>query len=98
MFSWTIMNSGIEATSKLAPSAIERADDGGIGVGLDGKVRLHARQVAFELAVVFPERVVIDHEQRRAVLFRQFLQPSLRDHGRKEEWVRSKAHSAAFSL
>ena len=63
-------NSGIEATSKLAPGLVEGLDDGRVGVGLDGVVGLHAGQVLLELGVVAAQFVVVHHEQRRAVFLR----------------------------
>ena len=68
MFSWTMLNSGIEATSKLAPARNSVLTMAGIGVGLDRVVGLHARQVLAEHGVVAPDLAVIDHEERRAVL------------------------------
>ena len=68
MFSYTSMNSASEATSKLAPDLVERADDGRRGVGLDGVVGLDPGQVLVEGLVVGANDVVIDHHHRRALL------------------------------
>ena len=72
----------VEASALL----VERAHDGGIGVRLDRVIDLHAGQVTPELAVVFPQRGVVDHEERRAVLLRQFLQSGRRDHSISFGW------------
>ena len=54
---------------EAGPRLVERPHDGRIGIGLHGVVGLHARQVLLELGVVRARiSVVIDHEQRRAVL------------------------------
>jgi hypothetical protein len=53
---------------------VERLDDGGVGVGLDGVIGLDARQVLLELEVVGPQDLVVHHKQRRAVLLGQPLQ------------------------
>ena len=62
------MNSLYEATSKLEPSCKQRLNDLLLGVGLDRVVALNARQVLFERPVVLPQDLVVDDEQRRAVL------------------------------
>ena len=61
---------------KAGPDVVKRLDDGGVGVGLDGIVRLDARQVLLELEVVGAQDIVVDHEERRAVLPGQLLQES----------------------
>ena len=63
----------------------ERLHDLGQRVGLHGEVGLHAGQVALEGAVVLPELVVVDDEERRAVFLGELLELGLRDHvGEKE--------------
>ena len=80
MFSWTMPELGhggdVEARARL----VERLDDGGVGVGLDGVVGLHAREVALELGVVAAELVMVHHEQRRAVLLGEFLKEAAGNH------------------
>ena len=68
MFSWTSMNSGHGGHVEAGARLVEGPHDGRIGVGLDRVVGLHAGQVFLELCEVAAELVVVDHEQRRAVL------------------------------
>jgi len=56
---------------------VERLYDRGITVSLDGKINLDAGQVLTKLSVIFPERLVVHYNQRRAMRFGQLKQCSL---------------------
>jgi hypothetical protein len=66
-----MLNSGMDATSKLAPARKSVLTMFGIGIGLDRVVGLHARQVLAEHGEVAPDLAVIDDEKRRTVLDRR---------------------------
>ena len=59
---------------------IERANDRGVGVGLDRVVDLHARQVLAEGRVVAAQLIVVDDEERRAVFGCELLEAGLGQH------------------
>lgn len=65
---------------KARAGFIERLDDFRIGVRLHRVVRLHARQVFLERGVVLAQFVMVDDEERCAMVFGQFLERGLRDH------------------
>jgi len=62
-----VVGSHVEA----GPLVEQRFDDLRVGVGLDGVVRLHPRQMRLERAVVLPDPVVVDDKQGSPVLARQ---------------------------
>ena len=64
------------------PALEERLDDGRIRVGLHRVVGLDPGEVLPEVGVVPPERRVVHHEERRAVLAGELLQLRRGDHGR----------------
>ena len=59
---------------EAAAGLVERLDDRRVGVRLHGIIRLHAGEAFLKPRVVLPQHVVIDDEQRRAVLFGEILQ------------------------
>ena len=69
----------MDATSKLQPDVKEGLDDLRIGIGLDRKIDLHIRHVAFEFPVIFPDFLVIDHKNGGTMLCSKFLQEFLAD-------------------
>ena len=59
---------------ETGPRSVQRLDDGGIRVRLDGVVGLHAGELLLELFIVPAQHIVIHHEQRRAMFAGQFLE------------------------
>ena len=68
------------------PGFVERADDGRFRIGFDGVVSLHLRQMLFELGVVLPNDVVVNHDNGRAVLVGEGLK-ALGGHGISIKWL-----------
>ena len=56
---------------EAAAEFIERADDCRIAVDLHGIVDLYARKMLVKESVVFPEFLVVNHKEGRAVLLRE---------------------------
>ena len=65
----------IEAAADLE----QGLDDLGIGIGLDRKIDLDIRHVAFEFPVILPEFLMIDNKNRGTVLCSKVLQEFLAD-------------------